>query len=98
MGSVAALKFALTILLELPKQLITELEARKLAQEFTGGIVNRTFMAWINTLLLVGFRRNLRLEDLNGLDDTYLARHLDQEFTKLWNNGKFPAILHVAQF
>lgn len=91
MASVAALKFALAILLEVPKQLTPELETKKVVQELTGGLVNRSFMAWINTLLLVGFRRNLRLEDLDALDETYLARHLDQEFTKLWDKGKSPA-------
>lgn len=94
MGSVAALKLALAILLEVRKQLI---ESGRLVPELTGGIVNRAFMAWINTLLLVGFRRNLRIEDLNGLGNTYSARQLDQEFTKLWNKGKLPAIIHVSQ-
>lgn len=88
MGAVAALKFTLAVLFEFKKQLKPELEARKLAQELTCGYLNRTFMAWINTLLILGFRRNLTLDDLDSLDDTYSTRQLDQEFTKIWDKGK----------
>lgn len=97
MGTVTALKFTLVVLFEFTKQLTPELEARKLAQELTCGYLNRTFMAWINTLLVLGFRRNLTLDDLNSLDDTYSTRQLDQEFTKIWDKGKLSCYDYYCQ-
>lgn len=90
MASVSALKFILVVLFEIKKKLAPEVENRKISQELTSGLLNRTFMIWINTLLFLGFRRNLGLDDLSNLDDNYSTRRLDQEFTKIWDRGKLP--------
>lgn len=86
-ATVAALKFLLVVLLEVPARQTMEMKAKGLTQELTCGFWNGTIMAWVNPLLLTGFRRNLRMDDLKNLDETYSARYLDQWFTKLWEKG-----------
>lgn len=86
-GAVAALKFVLVVLLEVRKRLTPELEARNLAGELTSGFWNRSVIAWINGLLLVGFRRHLNMSDLANLDETFSARYLDAQFNAAWKEA-----------
>lgn len=86
-GVVAAFKFTLMLLLEVRTRLVPQVEAQNIVEELTGGFLNRTVMAWVNALLLTGFRRNLRMDDLKNLDETYSARYLDQQFSKIWDKS-----------
>lgn len=86
-GVVAALKFTIMILLESRKRLVPELEAQNMVEELTVGFLNRAVMAWINGLLLTGYRRNLRMDDLKNLDETYSAKYLDHQFSKMWDKS-----------
>lgn len=87
MGAVAAFKFTLAVLLEVRKRLTPELEARNLAGEMTSGFWNRSVIAWINGLMFVGYRRCLQMSDLKNLDETYSARYLDAQFTRIWSKA-----------
>lgn len=87
MGAVAALKFMLVVLLEVRKRLTPELESRNLAGELTSGFWNRSIIAWINGLMLVGYRKCLRMSDLQNLDETFSARYLDAQFTRVWSKA-----------
>lgn len=87
MATAAALKFALAALLEVGKRLTPDVDAQNLSGELTCGFWNRSVMAWINTLLLLGYRKKLSMSDLKNLDRTFSARYLDTQFTEIWVKG-----------
>lgn len=84
-AAVAALKFVLVVLLEIPACQTPELQSQCLTGELTCGFWNRSVIGWINPLLLIGFRRNLQMSDLKSLDETYSTKYLDQKFTEIWD-------------
>lgn len=73
------------VLLEIPARQTPELQSQCLTEELTCGFWNRSVIAWINPLLLIGFRRNLLMSDLKSLDKTYSTQYLDHQFTKVWD-------------
>lgn len=65
-------------------------EYRGLPPESTSGILNRSFMWWINRLFLSGFKSILTLDDLNGLDKSLQSTSLSIKARFSWQLRKKP--------
>jgi hypothetical protein len=63
-----AVKTVMVLFESLGKQKYLIGSYQDLPQESTSGILNRSFMWWLNRLFLVGFRSLLTTEDLDRLD------------------------------
>lgn len=65
-------------------------EYRSLPPESTSGILNRSFMWWVNRLFLSGFKSILTLDDLNGLDKNLQSSRLSIKARNAWQRRKRP--------
>jgi len=63
---------------------------QNLPLESTSGIVNRSFMWWLNRLLLTGFRSLLTAEDLDRLDVSLESTETAQKALRAWNLRQRP--------
>lgn len=78
-------KLALVIMQELPKSLTTHATGRKsLSEEERVGFLSRTFGLWIHSTLLLGFRREIKMEDLAALGPPFSAEAVLRRFKKQW--------------
>ncbi|KAJ5714086.1 multidrug resistance-associated protein [Penicillium malachiteum] len=63
---------------------------RDLSRESTSGIVNRSFMWWLNRLIFVGFRSTLTVDDLDPLDKPLQSSRTAQMAQKAWDFRQRP--------
>jgi ATP-binding cassette, subfamily C (CFTR/MRP), member 1 len=61
---------------------------QNLSPEVTEGIINRTFLWWINSLLKIGYRKLLSYEDLPVLDDKLSSARLRSEMILIWDGTR----------
>lgn len=61
-----------------------------LPPEATSGIVNRSFLWWINDTFRRGFRKALAVEDLDRLDDALLSEGLNKAMARTWADRRRP--------
>lgn len=97
--SVVVLKFVLVILEELPKRglLIAEDLRTRAAAETVAGFWNRSVFGWLNSLLIFGYRKELKMENLPSIDEEFNSMQLYDKFWPNWNrsmdNPSFVALL-----
>lgn len=65
-------------------------EHRNLPPESTSGVVNRSFLWWVNSMFRRGFRQALVLEDLDRLDDALLSTNLEKAVLRTWASRRRP--------
>ncbi|TQV95962.1 ABC transporter [Cordyceps javanica] len=63
---------------------------RNLPPEATSGIVNRSFLWWINDTFCRGFYKALAVEDLDRLDDALLSDGLNKAVIRAWASRRQP--------
>ncbi|KAJ6788261.1 hypothetical protein PWT90_02398 [Aphanocladium album] len=63
---------------------------QSLPPEATSGIVNRSFLWWINDTFRRGFCKALALEDLDQLDDALLSEGLGKAMNRAWATRRQP--------
>ncbi|CRG90845.1 Multidrug resistance-associated protein 1 [Talaromyces islandicus] len=80
----AAVKTAMVLFESLGKQKHLIGSYQDLPPESTSGIVNRSFMWWLNRLLLTGFRSLLTAEDLDRLDKPLESAGTAQKALRAW--------------
>lgn len=61
-----------------------------LPPEATSGIVNRSFLWWINDIFRRGFHKALTIEDLDRLDDALLSEGLNKAIARTWASRRQP--------
>lgn len=61
-----------------------------LPPEATSGIVNRSFLWWINDTFRRGFRKALAVEDLDRLDEALLSEGLYEAIARTWASRRQP--------
>jgi ATP-binding cassette subfamily C (CFTR/MRP) protein 1 len=57
--------------------------------EETGGIVNRSFFWWFNSLLLAGNKRELFVPDLFEIDSALSFHEMENDMRYRWMNSEF---------
>lgn len=76
---------ALLVLENLPKQEIPSTFKTRLSPEETRGVLSRTFFAWINPILLKGYRNILTNEDLPTLGRDIKPDITRQRMIRAWD-------------
>jgi ATP-binding cassette, subfamily C (CFTR/MRP), member 1 len=72
------------------KRAYLETKYQDLPPESTSGLINRSFMWWLNRLFVNGFRSLLTLDDLNRLDSKLLSTSLSQKAQVAWQQRQRP--------
>lgn len=95
--AVVILKAVLVILEEVPKrnQFRTEQLRSSTATETVSGFWNRAVFGWLNPLMLYGYRKDLKMEDLPNIDDEFISKDLYGRFLPNWERGTI--CLHFDQ-
>ncbi|OJK04669.1 hypothetical protein ASPACDRAFT_1892879 [Aspergillus aculeatus ATCC 16872] len=84
-------KLAMLLLESLEKrQHLTE-QYRDLPPESTSGIINRSFMWWLNHMFTVGSRRLLTIDDMYGLDQALNSATVSERAQRVWAQRRIPA-------
>ncbi|KAI1405376.1 putative ABC transporter [Hypoxylon fuscum] len=81
---------ALLVLENLPKQEIPSTFKTRLSPEETRGVLSRTFFAWINPILLKGYRNILTNEDLPTLGRDIKPDITRQRMIRAWDKRAKP--------
>lgn len=102
--STVGVKLALTITEAIEKRRILLEPYRDVHPEATSGIYSRAFFWWLNTLMTIGFRRIIRVDDLFPIEDemssTILrrrARHKWDQANKSRSHALFWSTLNVTR-
>lgn len=86
----AALTFILVVLDELPRrQIIPSERWRRLGTDSLRGFWNRALFLWLNSLLAIGFKNILTIDDLQGIGDDFSSRAAYEKFEPHWIAGQF---------
>ena len=85
-----ALKATLLVLETFEKRPYLTSPYRHLPLESTSGIINRSFLWWLNSTFQKGFRTLLSFDDLNVLDDHLTSDKLDAMIGIAWAQRKQP--------
>ncbi|POR35875.1 ABC transporter, transmembrane domain, type 1 [Tolypocladium paradoxum] len=87
--AVVILKFVILLLEEVSKRslLHDKFQPSALGSEVTSGFWNRSLFLWLNSTLYIGFRRILRVEDLEPIGPRLGSRRLLNDFTSTWTKG-----------
>ena len=82
------IKISLLVQQEAPKYLDPRRAPhRGFSPEATTGFWNRTLGLWLNSTLLFGFRRTLRMADLANLGTEFSSANLSFQFDAVWATG-----------
>lgn len=89
-----AIVFSITAVVKLLVAVAEAVEKRKIllfryqniSPELTGGIYNRSFFWWLNTLMTTGFRRVIDEKDLYPIEEGMASSVLSQQAQTAWNN------------
>lgn len=80
-----SIRLGLLILEELPKDIIQpDSDADEIGREALGGFWSRTCFLWLNSTLLLGFRRMLTIDDLGSIGPEFSSRRLYMRFAGPW--------------
>ena len=88
-ASIAA-KIALLLLETRQKRVYLKTEYRDLPPESTSGIINRSFLWWINDLFRRGFRALISISDLYQLDSKLTSGDLKLKLQRAWETRRRP--------
>ena len=80
-----ASKIALLMLEAQEKRSSLKIPYQRLSPESTSGILNRSFLWWLNGLFIEGSRKLLLLQDLYGLDRNLTAEPLGRKMQISWD-------------
>ena len=84
----AVSKAILMLLEEIPKQrLAHSSELPRLAKESICGFWNRTLFIWLNSVLALGFKKIMSINDLQDMEADFESETLYQGFLKSWSKG-----------
>lgn len=91
--AIVSVKFALVCLEEISKRYLFYSKdiLESVADEATAGFWNRAVFAWLNPLLVLGFRKDLTVEDLPELDPGLDAAELFGRYQHHWRRGENPS-------
>ncbi|RAK73686.1 putative ATP-binding cassette transporter [Aspergillus fijiensis CBS 313.89] len=64
---------------------------RDLPPESTSGIINRSFMWWLNHMFTVGSRRLLTIDDMYSLDQALNSATVSERAQRVWARRRIPA-------
>lgn len=78
------LRIALIVLLEQPKDLIPHAE-EKLDPNAAAGFWSRTLLLWANSLMLRGYRKQIKMDDLASLAAETKAQSLADRMSRAWD-------------
>lgn len=82
-------RFLLLITQEVPKRGLLRDKGRSMGLEAAAGFWTRALFAWLNSTLLTGFRRVLKLKDLPPLAPEFRSKATYGDFKREWDRGKF---------
>lgn len=90
-------KLALMILEEVSKRslFLNKEKQKTMSRASVAGFWGRTFVTWLNTTLLRGFRTPLTLDDIDDLDGDLQPEQVAQAFQEHWNKSK-PKTTHCS--
>ncbi|KAJ6779774.1 hypothetical protein PWT90_04952 [Aphanocladium album] len=95
-AAVAGLKLVLVLLEEVPKrQLFRSSSSRPDLGEMVG-FWNRSLLLWINSLLRLGFGKNIYVDDLPEIGDKYDSDNLFRKFDLQWKKGSHKSRMLLA--
>jgi ATP-binding cassette, subfamily C (CFTR/MRP), member 1 len=63
-------------------------DGTELAPEETIGLYSRTFLVWINGIIMRGYRHILKPMDLYSTDESLTAEYLNEHFWREWRKGR----------
>ncbi|PYI23686.1 putative ATP-binding cassette transporter [Aspergillus violaceofuscus CBS 115571] len=72
------------------RQYLTD-DYRGLPPESTSGIINRSFMWWLNHMFTVGSRRLLTMDDMYDLDPALNSASVSEKAQRVWAQRRIPA-------
>lgn len=78
------LRIVLIVLLELPKDLIDHAD-EKLDPNATVGFWNRSLLLWANSLMIRGYQRQIKMEDLGSLRPEARSQLLVDRMSRAWD-------------
>jgi hypothetical protein len=89
--TVLVLKLALVSLEEISKSHLVDKDRlqKPLSRESVSGFWNRAFFLWLNSTLLLGFRKILKVEDLPILGPEFNNEVLHNRFRSHWDMGEW---------
>lgn len=87
----AVIKGIIFCLEEVPKSrwIIDEETKKNTGKQAASGFVSRSLFLWINGMFYAGFKRVLKLEDLDNLGPSLASDHLLEHFHKFWTSGLY---------
>ena len=93
--SIVGLQICLLLSQEISKRRLIDPERLDvpLGSEAISGFWNRSLFLWINSTLLLGFRKILAVEDLPLINPEFNSARLLRKFDSKWKRGKFPSLL-----
>jgi hypothetical protein len=80
-----ATKAVLLALEETPKQLI--LKEKDTADETVAGVISRGIFWWLNSLLVVGAKALLAVDDIGTIEEKFDSVKLLDQLERVWDNG-----------
>lgn len=83
-----AVKFVIAIMEASEKRKILLTPYQNANPEATSGIYNQAFFWWLNTLMTIGFRRIICVDDLFPIEDEMSSSVLGKQAQKLWSTAK----------
>jgi hypothetical protein len=92
--AITASKALLVLLEEIPKQRLPRTSnLHRLAMESIHGFWNRTLFIWLNSILALGFRKIMSIDDLQDIGSEFESEVLYQKFLQNWNKGTSLSLL-----
>lgn len=88
-----AVKAILLALEESPKKLV--LKEKHTATETAAGIISRGIFWWLNSLLLVGAKALLVVEDIGTIEEKFESVRLLDQLERVWDNGAYQVTYFV---
>lgn len=88
---VVILKLVLIILQEVPKRslYLSETLQSSVSAESASGFWNRSMFLWLNPLLIFGWRKRFKLDDLPNIGEEFASEKLFDRFSPHWAQGIF---------
>lgn len=71
-------------------------EHQSYPREMTSSTASRSTFFWLSPLFLIGYKRNITLDDLDLLDPAMRSEPLSDSLMEAWGKGK-PVVVHVCR-
>lgn len=93
-------RFLLLISQEVSKRRLIRQETLEsdVGSEAASGFWTRSLFLWLNSTLLLGFRKTLSVEELPALAPEFRAKTLFEAFKPQWERGELAPVAHLARY